>query len=288
MDVRSGVAVAVMMRTAGGAVPLADGQGIRAAKLRVLITAGRAELRRRKEPVHFHDTGSILPADVFQDAEKLSIAVVIRLLSVFFLHEVEVYRFDADDGIALAELVGEVPMIIAPLVRGLAVQAFQDLERTALVAGAVLLPLERTTGSPYLPKGVEKEHGYGDIVLGLFSHEHGFLVAKIEADALTRSGFHFGRFHVAAQIDVDVAELVPLDRYGLDGTLNAAAVVVSVLLPLDIDDAVLLVQLPASLLEREGLGLPNLAELGRMDLPLLLQAEEEELVALLYALGDIL
>ena len=81
MDVRSGVAVAVMMRTAGGTVPLADGQGIRATKLRVLITAGRAELRRRKEPVHFHDTGSILPADVFQDAEKLSIAVVINVVA---------------------------------------------------------------------------------------------------------------------------------------------------------------------------------------------------------------
>ena len=70
MDVRSGVAVAVMMRTAGGAVPLADGQGIRAAKLRVLITAGRAELGGRKEPVHLHDARAILPDDVLKNAEE--------------------------------------------------------------------------------------------------------------------------------------------------------------------------------------------------------------------------
>lgn len=151
-----------------------------------------------------------------------------------------------------------------------------------------MLPLERATGTPYLPKGAVKEQRHGDIVLRVFGYEHGTLVAEIETDALTRSGLDSGCVHVAAQIDIDVAELVPLDRYGLDGALDAAAVVVAVLLPMDIDDAVALVQLPASLLEGEGLGFPNLAELGRMNLPLLLQAEEEELVALLDALCNVL
>ena len=151
-----------------------------------------------------------------------------------------------------------------------------------------MLPLERATGTPYLPKSAVKEQRHGDIVLRVFGYEHGTLVAEIETDALTRSGLDFGCVHVAAQIDIDVAKLVPLDRYGFDGALDAAAVVVAVLLPLDIDHAVLLIQLPACLLEGEGLGLPNLAELGRMNLPLLLQAEEEELVALLDALCNVL
>lgn len=50
------------------------------------------------------------------------------------LHPVEAYGLDADDGIALAEFVGKMPLIIASLVRHLAVQTLQVPERTPLVA----------------------------------------------------------------------------------------------------------------------------------------------------------
>ena len=247
-----------------------------------------AELGRREEFPDLHDRCATLGSNVLQDDDEGRETVVSDLLAMpcgsLPLH---IQVFKADDGILLAELMRQLVMVVPALILRLSVQP---------VAGAVQrIPMVRMQPAP-APRTAELPAGFqpctdkfrlGDVLGGIRRYEHLSLEAEVEPDAFTQSGLDFLCFYLTDEVDVDVAEMVALDRHGLDCAFDVPALEIAVLLPIDDDSMRILIQCPSCLLQREGFVLSDLLELRRADFPLP-RVFEEQLVGTGNPVSDIL
>ena len=133
-----------------------------------------------------------------------------------------------------------------------------------------------------------EERWRGNIFVWIFTYEHFPLETKIEADAFTCTCFNFDIWELTDEIEIDISQNIPLDGQSFHLTLDVAAFGIAIFLLRDINRAVFFVQFPSCLLERIGLVLTDFAESRRCSLTLALEIIPEQLIALIYALCDIL
>ena len=121
------------------------------------------------------------------------------------------------------------------------------------------------------------------IILRVFCYEHLPLEPEVEADAFTRACLHLGFGQFTDEEDVDVSQGIPLDRNGLGLSLDMSAVRIAVSLLAEDDLAVLLVELPSILFERDGLVLLDFTEFRRCGLFLVFKVSSKQFVAFVDA-----
>ena len=114
------------------------------------------------------------------------------------------------------------------------------------------------------------------------------LESKIEAGAFTRPDFDFGHFHFAGKEDVNITEIVPLDRDLLDSPFDFAALE-ELICPSPCQlHLVAVYHIPTRHIVGERFVLDNLLELRRRAFLVLLQVLEKQLVGSFDADRDIL
>ena len=125
-----------------------------------------------------------------------------------------------------------------------------------------------------------KEGWHGNIIFLIRSNEHFIFKAEIEPDAFTCSWFDLCDFLFADEVEINVAQSVPLNRKCLDSAFDVAALEVAVLLFGYVDGAMPLIKLPASLFERIRLVLADFLKTWRCGLTFIVEICPEELIRL--------
>ena len=181
----------------------------------------------------------------------------------------------------------QLVLVVPALILRLSVQPVAGAVQRIPMVRMQSAPAPRTAEIPEVFQPRTDEFRLGDVLGGIRCYEHLSLEAEVEPDAFTQSGLDFLCFYLTDEVDVDVAEMVALDRHCLDFPFNAAALEVAVLLPVDDDGMRILIQCPSRLLQCEGFVLPHLLELRRADFPFP-RVFEEQLVGAGNPVGDVL